>query len=80
MELEGPEVRERFEETLREQGLTAAEARSLTRTWNAEFFQTPGTRVLTIIPRRLYDTLLPMKIRPRPRELVRVGVVWKELE
>ncbi len=80
MELEGPEVRERFEETLREQGLTAAEARSLTRTWNAEFFQTPGTRLLTFIPRRLYDTLLPMKIRPPPRELVRVGVVWKELE
>ena len=68
----------RFRDLLVRRGLSAAEAESLVRTWAAEFFETEGVRVITGLPRWLYDAMIPLALRPAPSEFVRVGLVWRD--
>lgn len=73
-------LRAQMSAKLQDLGLTEPESESLLLTWQREFLDAPGTRVLTILPEWLYDRLLPAQIKPRPTEIVRVGIVWKESE
>ncbi len=56
------------------EGLTAAEAEAMTRTWERSYFRSEGLRALYIVPRALTDRILPMEICPQPKQLVRVLV------
>jgi len=60
--------------------LTGAESMSLVKTWTPEFFETPGVRVITLLPPWIYEAALPLEIYPVPEETVRVGLVWAELD
>lgn len=77
--LVGDALETRMLAALRAEGLTEAESRALLEAWGEEFFETPGLRAIAMIPRWLYDTLLPLTIEPEPDELVRVGLLWKEI-
>ena len=59
--------------------LAEAEARSLLETWRDDLFLSPGTRAISLVPRDLYDNMLPLRIDPEPAEIVRVGLVIEEL-
>ena len=63
---------------LEERGLTPEEALSLVKTWEKEFFETPGLRVVTVLPRWIYDSVLPLRVFPVPGRVVRVGLIWRE--
>ena len=47
--------------------------------WEPQFFRTDGTRLLLLLSPAEYDALCPIRIRPPPTELVRVGIVLLEL-
>lgn len=57
-------------------GLYPKEAWAMVNTWKRSYFssQTPGVRVLYIVPRADTDTLLPISIKPQPSQLVRTLV------
>jgi hypothetical protein len=55
-------------------GLTRAEAAGMVRTWRKSWLESPGTRVLLPLPRRVADEVLPLQVSPAPRETVRVLV------
>ena len=69
-----------FRTELVEQGLSEAEALSLYEAWRSEFFETQGLRVISFLPRWMYDVMLPLRILPTPDALERVGLVWTECE
>jgi hypothetical protein len=62
--------------TLVAEGLYEKEARAMVKTWESSWFgeEGTGTRLLYILPRRVTDTLLPLRISPTPDETVRVLV------
>ena len=51
----------------------------MVRTWERSWFAEEGLRVLYLLPRPWTDRLLPLTIRPEPRELTRVMVGRAEL-
>ena len=55
-------------------GLYADEARAMVNTWEKSYFQTPGIRVLYVLPRNETERILPMTVTPAPRNLVRTLV------
>jgi hypothetical protein len=55
-------------------GLFTDEAAAMVRTWSRSWFASEGSRVLYVVPRALTDRLLPLRIEPEPRSLVRVLV------
>jgi hypothetical protein len=64
---------------LTESGLYAKEARAMVNTWNTSYFQNEGIRVLFVLPRSWTDSFIPIRLLPRPREVVRVMVGRLEL-
>jgi len=62
-------------EQLMVRGLTAPEARSLLDTWRPDLIEARGDRRIYFLDRADYDAMLPLTISPRPREMVRVGMV-----
>jgi hypothetical protein len=60
---------------LRATGLFEDEARALAIVWAKEFFGAEGLTLFYRIPQDEYERLLPLKIKPRPERLVRVGLV-----
>ncbi|MBI3267440.1 MAG: hypothetical protein HYZ53_00345 [Planctomycetes bacterium] len=68
------ELGDHLERSLASTGLFAAEARAMRRTWHASYFFTPGVRVLYFLSPRQTDEVLPLSIRPAPREVRRVMV------
>jgi hypothetical protein len=60
---------------LTETGLFEDEARSLADVWKKDFFQADGLTLFFRLPQEEYEKLLPMKLKPRPEKLVRVGLV-----
>ncbi len=64
---------------LTEYGLTADEASGLADVWKRQFWETPGKRLLVILSANDYDAMCPLHIRPKPTELVRLGVLLTEL-
>lgn len=63
----------KLEEALRDQELYLKEAEAMIRTWRDSWFE-EGVRVFYIVPRKVTDSVLPLTIEPRPKELVRVLV------
>jgi hypothetical protein len=55
-------------------GLYEKEARAMVKTWRSSWFGEPGTRVLYSLPRESTDAVLPLRLDPAPRELVRVMI------
>jgi hypothetical protein len=64
---------------LTESGLYAKEARAMVNTWKSSYFQTDGIRVLFVLPQTWTDSFIPMRILPKPKEVVRVMVGRLEL-
>jgi hypothetical protein len=62
-----------------EAGLYPAEAKAMVKTWNDAWFAEEGVRVLYLLPRAWTDEILPLKLNPQPRELVRVMVGRAEI-
>jgi len=56
-------------------GLFEDEAKSLAEVWKKDFFQADGLTLFFRLPQEEYEKLLPMKLKPRPEKLVRVGLV-----
>jgi len=56
-------------------GLTADEAQSLLATWYPDLIEAQGHRRIYFVDRADYDAMLPLTISPRPRQMVRVGLV-----
>jgi hypothetical protein len=66
-------VRAELERTLVAHGLFPAEARAMIATWADAWFE-EGTRLLYIVPQAAVDAILPLRIAPRPSQIVRVFV------
>jgi hypothetical protein len=60
---------------LKDAGLFEDEAKSLADVWKKDFFQADGLTLFFRLPQEEYEKLLPMKLKPRPEKLVRVGLV-----
>ncbi|HYE17721.1 MAG TPA: hypothetical protein VEA69_04715, partial [Tepidisphaeraceae bacterium] len=56
------------------EGLFEKEAAAMVRTWQDQWFMEPGTRVLYSLPQAETDRLLPLKLTPAPREMLRVMI------
>jgi hypothetical protein len=67
-----------FEKKLRGRGLSESETGGFLASWRKEFFETEGARVLMFLDGKDYDGICPLRVRPKPTEVVRVGVVWVE--
>ncbi|MBI4606363.1 MAG: hypothetical protein HY721_30730 [Planctomycetes bacterium] len=78
LDLEGEALEAKLLEVLAAEGLTREEATALVDVWRPELLAAEGLRVLTVLPRWLYDAVLPIEVVPAPVELVRVGVLWKD--
>ena len=55
-------------------GLYEREARAMVKTWESAWFKEEGTRLLYLVPRAKTDELLPLKVDPKPADVVRVLV------
>lgn len=55
-------------------GLFPDEARALVETWRASYFEHEGFRVLFILPQTWTNRFIPLNLRPKPNQLVRVMV------
>ncbi len=67
-------IGEELEECLTMEGLYRKEAKAMVKTWTDSYFETPGTRVLYLLPEKMTQELLPLKVDPQPTELKRVLV------
>jgi hypothetical protein len=68
----------RLQKILVGQGLYEKEAHAMIETWRDSWFE-EGTRVFYIVPRPVTDAILPLRLFPKPAELVRVLVGRVEL-
>ena len=59
---------------LEDTGLFHDEAWSMVNTWSHSYFETPGLRILYVLPRSWTDALLPIQIQPTPDALERTLV------
>jgi hypothetical protein len=73
------ELKQAVEAVLTAEGLYPREAQSMVHTWESSWFGEEGTRLFYIVPRRITDELLPLRLDPAPRELVRVLVGRMEI-
>jgi hypothetical protein len=80
LRLRGDDVEKALFEALTSQGLSGAETRALLDTFRREFFAARGVRLISILPQWMYDAALPLRVAPRPAEVVRVGLVVTECE
>lgn len=62
-----------LEKILVAEGLYEKEAKAMIATWKDSWFE-EGLRVFYILPRRMIDKILPLDIKPEPKETVRVMV------
>jgi hypothetical protein len=72
-------AQQRFLALLTEYGLTNEEATGLADVWKQQFWKTPGKRLLVILAGKDYDAMCPLSVRPKPTEVVRLGVLLTEL-
>jgi hypothetical protein len=66
------QVKQKLTTALAAEGLYPREALAMTNTWEASYFQNDGLRVLYVLPRRLVDEVIPIRIRPTPERIERV--------
>jgi hypothetical protein len=74
----GPEF-EMMVEGLIGSGLRPDEASAMVQTWWDSYFEKPGLRVFWVVPGAETERILPLKITPKPREMVRVLVGRSEV-
>ena len=55
-------------------GLYSDESQAMVNTWKGGYFQTEGLRLLYVLPIEWTEELLPIKMKPTPKELVRTLV------
>jgi hypothetical protein len=72
-------VKDAVAAALVQEGLYPKEARAMVNNWEKSYFHTEGLRVLYVLPRATVDATLPIRISPRPQELVRVMLGRVEL-
>jgi hypothetical protein len=60
-------------------GLYKKEALAMVNTWKSSYFKNDGVRLLFVMPQSWTDRFIPMRITPKPDELVRVMVGRVEL-
>jgi hypothetical protein len=77
--LDAAGLRKALRTIIEEQGLTPEETAGFMDCWDADFFKADGRRFLTVLSAADYDELCPLRARPAPTEVVRVGVVLTEL-
>jgi hypothetical protein len=65
---------QRIAESLVKEGLYQREATAMVNTWKDSWFEQEGVRVLYVLPREWTDRVLPLTLKPAPRELTRVMV------
>lgn len=68
------QVKQKLTAALAAEGLYGREALAMTNTWETSYFQNDGLRVLYVLPRRLVDETIPIRIKPAPDKLERVMV------
>lgn len=73
------DLEESMKQALIDSGLTNDEAAAMISTWDAQWYQEPGQRVFSIIPRKLIDQVLPLSISPQPDSIERVFVHRQEV-
>jgi hypothetical protein len=73
------EAKKHFLAMLTDYGLTADEAAGLADVWKHQFWETPGKRLLVVLSAKDYDAMCPLRMRPKPTELVRLGILLTEL-
>jgi len=78
LSLRGDEVVARFRQMLTDYGLTAPEAQGLISAWRPWLFKAEGKRFILRISPADYDRQCPMRVRPTPTEVVRLGLVLTE--
>ncbi|HLL99637.1 MAG TPA: hypothetical protein VK400_01165 [Pyrinomonadaceae bacterium] len=67
-----------LEKILVAEGLYAKEARAMIKTWRDSWFE-EGLRVFYVLPTEATDEILPLRIEPKPKEIVRVLVGRAEI-
>lgn len=67
------EVLLELEKILISEGLYAKEAKAMIETWKDSWFE-EGLRVFYVLSRKTTDKILPLKVEPQPKEIVRVMV------
>lgn len=85
MNIERPAANKNLDEVLRElekilvsEGLYPKEAKAMIETWKDSWFE-EGLRVFYVLTRKSTDKILPLKIEPQPKEIVRVMVGRAEI-
>jgi hypothetical protein len=73
------DIAHRMAAALAGEGLYEREATAMVRTWDESWFGEPGIRVFYVLPRVWTDRVLPLKLTPAPKEVVRVMVGRAEL-
>lgn len=68
------DIEREMEACLVAEGLYTKEARAMVKTWSSSWFGDEGTRVLYVMPERLTNAILPLRVTPRPMEMKRVMV------
>ena len=71
-------AKQKLLEVLIEAELLHKEAQALMDCWDPHFFQEPGQRLIYLLDRKEYDYVCPLKFRPEPTEIARVGLVITE--
>jgi hypothetical protein len=72
------EVFEELEKILVGEGLYSKEAKAMIETWKDSWFE-EGLRVFYVLPTRATDRILPLRVEPQPKEVVRVLVGRAEI-
>ena len=73
-----PEVYAELEKILVAEGLYQKEAKAMIETWKDSWFE-EGLRVFYVLTRATTDQILPLNIKPQPKEIVRVLVGRAEI-
>lgn len=68
-----------WKKALASEGLTPAEASAIVETWRKTWFRESGDRVFIIIPQKVTDEMLPLKITQAPERTERVFVARIEM-
>jgi len=68
-----------WKKALADDGLTTAEASAMVETWRKTWFRENGDRILSLVPEKTVDAMLPLKITPVPEKTTRVFVARIEM-
>lgn len=73
------QLAERVTSALDATGLYHDEAVAMVNTWKRQWFRTPGTRLLYLIPQSWTEASIPLSISPKPDQTLRVMLIRVEV-